>query len=77
MARLNKEREEKLEPIRMDYAIGVLNSLGFTVNCSNNEKELQFYFKDEIVRFWPYSGFFNGKSVKSGRGIKNLLNQLK
>lgn len=38
---------------------------------------LQIIFKNRPVLFCPYTGWFSGKSVKDGRGIKNLLIQLR
>ena len=34
-------------------------------------------FDNEKVKFFPYSGWHTGKSIKDGRGIENLLKQLK
>jgi hypothetical protein len=34
-------------------------------------------FKNELVKFFPYSGWHTGKSIVDGRGIKKLLAQLK
>lgn len=75
MARLNIERQKQLEPERMNYAKKKLMALGFDVT-EVGTTELQFTFKGKIVRFYPYSGWATGASIKVGRGLKNLLNQL-
>jgi hypothetical protein len=75
--RLDKEREAALEPERMKYAMQHLNALGFSCDCIENEKEIRFIFKGERVKFYPYSGWHTGKSIKDGRGLQKLLDQLK
>ncbi len=64
-----------MEPKRIEYARCGIERLGYDVIC--NEKELTFTFNGSVVHFWPYSGYFNGKSVISGRGLNNLLKQIK
>jgi hypothetical protein len=76
MSRLDKEREKTLTPKRLHYA---LLEIGKSKNVSDivvGEKLIEFMFKGEIVRFYPYSGWATGKSIKDGRGIDNLINQL-
>lgn len=75
MARLDKERQDKLEPVRTVYALQELSKLGLSPMYF--EKEITFLFKDEVISFWPYSGWFSGKGVKAGRGFGNLLKQIK
>ena len=75
MARLNIERQRELEPERMNHAKKKLMALGFDVT-EVGTTELQFTFKGKIVRFYPYSGWATGASIKDGRGLKNLLNQI-
>ena len=72
----NKERQELLEPGRVDYAIKKITDLGIEVRPIDEGRELQFTYKGHLVKFWPYTGWHTGKSVKDGRGIKNLLKQL-
>ena len=74
--RLDQEREEKLQPERIKSCKLKLKQLGFEVT-ENGETELQFMFNESMVRFWPYSGWHSGKSIKDGRGFLNLLKQLK
>lgn len=76
MARLNLEREQKLQPERMKFAQKALAHMGYDINVIS-ENEIQFTHKGHVVKFFPYSGWFSGKSVKDGRGIGNLLTQLK
>lgn len=75
--RLDTERQQEFEPKRMQHAINQLESLGFKVIKILNNNELWFSFNGSVVRFFPYSGWHTGKTIKDGRGIENLLKQLK
>lgn len=74
--RLDQEREKALQPERMEYAIQEIEKLGYTITQKDNTK-IRFGYMDEYVTFYPYSGWHTGKSIKDGRGLQNLLNQLK
>lgn len=76
MARLNIERQKELEPERIKHAIKKLNELGYMTIESDNTK-IKFWHKGEPCLFYPYSGWHTGKTIKDGRGLNNLLNQLK
>ena len=78
MARLDTERQEKLEPKRMEIAIQSVMATGI-IKCLFNitDKSFEFNFKGQPVKFFPYSGWHTGKSIKDGRGLQNLLKQLK
>lgn len=69
------DRKIELEPERMVYAINELEKRGFKVDDSR-ENEIQFEYKGSIIKFYPYTGWATGKTIKDGRGIKNLLKQL-
>ena len=75
MSRLDTERQKELEPKRMEYAIKKLSSIITIFNYSDNERQVEG--KDEVVRYFPYTGWASGKSIADGRGLQNLLNQLK
>lgn len=38
---------------------------------------IEFEYKGHIVKYFPYSGWATGKTIKDGRGLMNLINQLK
>lgn len=76
MARLDTERQKELEPKRMDFAVHVLVKNGINITYEDKTR-LEFYYKDEKVTFFPYSGWHTGKTIKDGRGLQKLLNQLK
>lgn len=72
--RLDKDREAKLEPKRMEHALEQIKKLGYSTG--SGEKYIIFEHKGEIVRFFPYSGWATGKSIRDCRGLNNLLKQL-
>lgn len=76
MGRLDIERQQKLEPKRIETAIKLLQDLGIEIE-EQNETVIKFYHKSFIVTFFPYSGWHTGKSIQDGRGLINLLKQLK
>lgn len=75
MARLNKERQQELEPRRMEYAIKQIESLGY--NVLHSTTSLSFQFRGHKVVYYPYSGWATGKSINDGRGLQNLIKQIK
>ena len=76
MGRLDIERQKELEPKRIAGTKKEIEALGFEIifEC---DTRIEFLFKGEVVRFWPYSGWHSGKSIKDGRGFENLIKQLK
>jgi hypothetical protein len=75
MTRLDIERQRKLEPTRTASTKAKLEKLGYQVKQFGRTR-LEFDFKGAIIRFFPYSGWFTGKTVTDGRGFDNLLKQL-
>ena len=72
-----KEKRAKKEPERKEHALQSLKALGYEVVYSENEKCVMFIHNGNIIRFYPYTAWFTGKGVKDGRGLANLLKQLK
>lgn len=75
--RLDIEKQKSLEPKRLAYAHERITTLSDCDILETTEKRIVFKFKGEKVTLYPYSGYFSGKSVKAGRGIDYLLQQLK
>lgn len=73
--RLNQEREQRLQPERIKSAKAEIERLGFVVQFEDNTS-LKFQYLGNLITFFPYSGWFSGKGVKDGRGLKNLLEQI-
>ena len=76
MARLNIERQSRLEPVRLEHAVKRIQELGFEVIQRDNI-QIQFIHRGHVVTFFPYSGWATGKSIKDGRGLERLLKQLR
>ena len=74
--RLNQEREKELQPKRMEYATQALHAAGIKSVFAVSDSCLEFDFKGAKIRFFPYSGWHTGKTIKDGRGIDKLLKQL-
>ena len=75
MSRLNIERQNELEPKRIEFAKQEIEKLGYSVIVY--EKNITFLYNDNLITFFPYSGWASGKGIKAGRGLQNLLKQLK
>ena len=76
MSRLDLERQNKLEPIRMEYCKQKLEELGFSVEVFGKTR-LEFLYKGHRISMYPYSGWHTGKTIQEGRGINNLIKQLR
>ena len=73
---IRKERREHRQPSRMEFAISAIERLGYKVKKVDSAT-IMFEFRGEVIRVYPYTGWFTGKTVNDGRGIKNLLKQIK
>lgn len=77
MKRLDEARQQELEPKRIDYAKEQLEKLGFKVKFQVETASISFEFKGSKIILYPYSGWHTGKTIKDGRGLENLLKQLR
>lgn len=75
MARLDIQRQNNLTPPRKLYAKNRIIKMGFEVT-KDTDTYFEFLYKGNTIRFYPYSGWATGKSIKDGRGLNNLLKQL-
>lgn len=75
MARLDKENVKQKEPIRFNYALDEFKKKGVKI-IFINDKRIDIEYKNHTIQFFPFTGWHTGKSIKDGRGIKNLLKQL-
>lgn len=75
MARLNKQRQQRLEPSRIDNAIREITKLGLEI-IEKNSKDIKFKYNGNVITFFPYTGWHTGKGINDGRGLQNLLKQL-
>ncbi len=74
--RLDQDKEAALQPERMKFAKEQIEKLGYTITFEDKTR-LEFIFRNELVKIFPYSGWCTGKSIVDGRGIHKLLNQIK
>jgi len=74
--RLDQEREARLQPKRIVTAKQEITKLGFEI-IKETSTAIQFVFKGSVVTYFPYSGWASGKSIQDGRGLDNLLNQIR
>lgn len=64
------------EEARMLYAKKEIEALGYTVTEVPEQRALTFDYKGNTITLYPYKGWFTGKGVKDGRGVRKLLNQI-
>lgn len=76
MARQNLELQRILEPVRLKHAKKVITALGYHID-TETPSEIHFQYRGSVVKFFPYSGWHTGKTIKDGRGLKKLTNQIK
>lgn len=76
MGRLDKERQARLEPKRHKVAVSKITALGYEIT-DKDSVSIKFEFKGSTVTYFVYSGWATGKTIKDGRGIENLLKQIK
>lgn len=53
MARLDIERQKRLEPTRIEYAVSRIQEIGFEIVQRDNT-QIQFIHKGQTVTFFPY-----------------------
>ena len=73
--RLDQEREQRLQPERLERAEKKLDELCLPVIYKSGN-EIRFKFKGGIVIYHPYSGWHSGNTITDGRGYKHLFKQL-
>ena len=74
--RTNKEREQELQPVRIETCKQTLENLGFEITFED-KTSLKFLHNGNTITLFPYSGWHTGKGIVDGRGFGKLLKQLK
>jgi hypothetical protein len=75
-----QEGPKTIDKERSDYAIGRLTKIGLNPTIVSNESqfiEINFTYKESVIKLFPYTGWFQGKGLIADRGIHKLLKQLK
>ena len=68
-----KERAKK-EPSRFEYATNLIFKAGHRVGRDPNDSKCLVV--NGYIKLWPYTGWWSGKGVGSGRGVHRLLEKL-
>ena len=72
--RLDQARLKQLEPERAQYALLQITNKGYDCTISEDGKKITFErAQEKTVVIFPFTGWWSGKGIGSGRGIHNLL----
>lgn len=74
--RLNSKREVDLESKRVENVRKTLEMMSFNVVSTGCEKGLKCVKEDTSFIIYPYSGWWSGKGIGSGRGFVKLIEKL-
>ena len=70
-----KDLRREETPGRMRHAKKRITSLGYKIT-QETQYELEFRYNCETVKFNPFTGWASGKSIRDGRGLQNLIDQI-
>jgi hypothetical protein len=68
------DNARKLEEKKAEEALWALDSFS---PSKVSDGEINFEHKGHLIKYFPLTEWFTGKTVTDGRGLKNLLKQLK
>jgi hypothetical protein len=74
---IDPEEHSELQLRRMEFAMLQLDEVGVKELVRMNDTTISFIHNGHKILFFPYTGWATGKGIKDGRGLRNLLNQLK
>ena len=74
---IEKEEEKPREPISAKACIEQLANNGFRAWYDAKRYAVSFFFRGERYLFFPKSGYFSGKGIENGYGLKNMIEQIK
>jgi len=77
MGRLDKDRVAELQPKRMGIALETLSCFSCVEIVWEDDTTIEFIYKGNKCKIFPYSGWWSGKGIGSGRGLENLIKKLK
>lgn len=67
----HKARRKEVTPVRMKIALDKFKSLGITASQIDDSKILISH-NGIYADFFPFTGWWSGKGIGSGRGLRNL-----
>lgn len=74
MKKVRKEERAKVEPTRFEYATDLIMNAGHRVSL--DAKDDKVLVINDSIKLWPYTGWWSGKGIGSGRGVHNLIKKL-
>lgn len=74
MKEQRKKEREAIEPSRLEYATDKLMEAGHRVGLDREDNKVLVI--NGFIKLWPYTGWWSGKGIGSGRGIHNLIKKL-
>lgn len=73
MKEQRQKHKDAVTPDRVKFAVELLKNDGHIVRqVEPGRLEVNGY-----ITLWPYTGWWSGKTIGSGRGVKNLVDQLR
>ncbi len=67
----------KIQKERAQLAAYKIEHAGYDILSQSTISQLCFLHEGNIIRFFPYKGWATGVGITDGRGLNNLLKQLK
>ena len=74
--RLNQDRQNRLQPMRIDQCRQSIIGRGGSIYYED-QTQIKFAYQGINVTIFPYSGWYAGKGIGSGRGFQNMWDALK
>lgn len=68
------KHRQSVEPNRFQYATDALMDAGHRVGRDPNDDKCLIV--NGYIKFWPFTGWYSGKGIGSGRGIHKLLDAI-
>jgi hypothetical protein len=75
MYHTKKSYRKKIESERIKYSAKQIENSGFEI-WDITDKKIEFFFKGSLITFYPFTGWYTGKTINDGRGFKNLIKQI-
>ncbi len=73
---ITRSKRAENEPGRWEYTLKVLRERGYKPKEDFDNRCITFIHDGNPITIWPDKGWFSGKGIKDGRGIKKLLKQI-
>ena len=74
---IRRERRAYIEPKRVAFVKKKLSNIGYETEYNWYNKCLIFEHNGNKCKIYPFTGWWTGKGIGSGRGVKKLIGELK